>query len=586
MHILETLETNDTIYVTLYMMQIFSVKKNILLILCSIQSYAQIQYSNAFDTIQSYSYEQIDQKFNLHINDTTKAQKFASAFIAKAKKEGNILKQADGYFLMASATKISNAIWYADSIISITKNIEHKDYPGKGYYLKANKLLRNGNYEDVMHYLSKANTYANKHNNTMQKFQIKHLIGLLKNELKEEAEALEIFKQTSKFHETEYKKDSTQKFEYLNSLFALSDSYNRNHLYDLASYVQKKAIKISLNSNDSLMYAPFLFCSGVTEYFNKNHNGCLDSMLKFKRFYKGKISVGNLMAADFYLGEVYYKRKDFKKALIYFKKVDSAAFARKNFFPELKEAYIPIIDYYRSTNETKKQLFYINRLLSLDSIVDTTFNTISKEINDKYATPNLLIEKQNIIDSLEKDVNYKRIALIITCLLLLALLIILIANNKKRKIYLSRFEQLMQQKIDEEKPINSLNKGTDNIGIAEDVINHIMNQLEAFEKRKRFLTPKITIQALASEFKTNPRYLSKIVNVYKQKTFTNYINDLRINFIVEELKQNKTYRNYSVKGIANTIGFSSAEVFSKAFYKKTGIYPSFFIKRIEQNISK
>ncbi|WP_159025502.1 AraC family transcriptional regulator [Aquimarina sp. Aq78] len=42
------------------------------------------------------------------------------------------------------------------------------------------------------------------------------------------------------------------------------------------------------------------------------------------------------------------------------------------------------------------------------------------------------------------------------------------------------------------------------------------------------------------------------------------------------------YRKYTVQAIAQEIGFNNSEAFSKAFYKKTGIYPSYFIKKLEK----
>ena len=38
--------------------------------------------------------------------------------------------------------------------------------------------------------------------------------------------------------------------------------------------------------------------------------------------------------------------------------------------------------------------------------------------------------------------------------------------------------------------------------------------------------------------------------------------------------------------IAQEVGFNNSESFSKAFYKKTGIYPSYFIKQLEKENKK
>ncbi|HLV70233.1 MAG TPA: helix-turn-helix domain-containing protein, partial [Xanthomarina sp.] len=84
------------------------------------------------------------------------------------------------------------------------------------------------------------------------------------------------------------------------------------------------------------------------------------------------------------------------------------------------------------------------------------------------------------------------------------------------------------------------------------------------------------------QFDTNSTYLSKIINTYKGKSINNYITDLRVDYIINELNQNHILRKMTIKAIALEIGFNNPESFSKAFYKKTGIKPSYFIKQIEK----
>ena len=59
--------------------------------------------------------------------------------------------------------------------------------------------------------------------------------------------------------------------------------------------------------------------------------------------------------------------------------------------------------------------------------------------------------------------------------------------------------------------------------------------------------------------------MSKIINVYKQKNFNNYINDLKLEYILEKLKTDTTFLNKDVKELANISGFNNAEGFSDNF---------------------
>ena len=76
----------------------------------------------------------------------------------------------------------------------------------------------------------------------------------------------------------------------------------------------------------------------------------------------------------------------------------------------------------------------------------------------------------------------------------------------------------------------------DSIGISEIIVNDILKNLEKFEENNDFLQASISVASLSKRFKTNSKYLSKVINVHKDKSFSNYINELRINYVIEELK--------------------------------------------------
>ncbi len=57
---------------------------------------------------------------------------------------------------------------------------------------------------------------------------------------------------------------------------------------------------------------------------------------------------------------------------------------------------------------------------------------------------------------------------------------------------------------------------------------------------------------------------------------------MRIDYIIQQLQVETKLQNYTIEGIAQACGFNTAQSFSVAFYKKTGIYPSYFIKKIKR----
>ena len=117
-----------------------------------------------------------------------------------------------------------------------------------------------------------------------------------------------------------------------------------------------------------------------------------------------------------------------------------------------------------------------------------------------------------------------------------------------------------------------------------EIVNSVLLALEEFESGNGFLDNNLTLNSLSKAFNTNSNYLSKIINFYKKQNFSSYISNLRVDYCIEQLKTNETFRKYSIKAIAFELGYNNAESFSKDFYKKTGIYPSYFIREFENHI--
>ena len=88
------------------------------------------------------------------------------------------------------------------------------------------------------------------------------------------------------------------------------------------------------------------------------------------------------------------------------------------------------------------------------------------------------------------------------------------------------------------------------------------------------ITSKGTSESVAS--------LNKLINELKGKNFTQYLNELRINYIVSELKTNEKMRKYTIAAISEEIGFNNSETFTNAFKKITGTLPSYYIKLLNE----
>lgn len=147
-----------------------------------------------------------------------------------------------------------------------------------------------------------------------------------------------------------------------------------------------------------------------------------------------------------------------------------------------------------------------------------------------------------------------------------------------REYLLSKSKFADNSEVISPKEVNSTNRG---INISEEIIDNVLKGLNEFENKKDYIQPNINLQVLAKKLDTNTNYLSKIINHYKGVSFTIYLNSLRIENIIKELKANPKIRKFTIKAIAQEAGFNNSDSFSKVFFKLKGENPSEFIKKLD-----
>jgi YesN/AraC family two-component response regulator len=113
----------------------------------------------------------------------------------------------------------------------------------------------------------------------------------------------------------------------------------------------------------------------------------------------------------------------------------------------------------------------------------------------------------------------------------------------------------------------------------------LVNKLINFEASEKFLKKNLTLSYLSHTLNTNPKYLSHIINLYREQNFNGYINRLRINYISHKLYHNPIYREYKISYLAEECGYASSQVFINAFKKETGMTPSYFIQELKNQNS-
>lgn len=109
----------------------------------------------------------------------------------------------------------------------------------------------------------------------------------------------------------------------------------------------------------------------------------------------------------------------------------------------------------------------------------------------------------------------------------------------------------------------------------------LLKRLDKFETSEEFLDKNMSFSVLVGSINTNAKYLSHIIKKHKNKDYNTYINELRINYIVDKLKTEPEYLTYKISYLAEESGFSSHSKFSADFKRVVHLSPSEFIDSLE-----
>ena len=106
-------------------------------------------------------------------------------------------------------------------------------------------------------------------------------------------------------------------------------------------------------------------------------------------------------------------------------------------------------------------------------------------------------------------------------------------------------------------------------------IEEIQQKILLIGEKELFLNPNLTLDETAKEMKTSKHLLSQYLNEKLGKSFTNFINEYRIEK-AKELLQHKN--NYTIEGLGYECGFNSKSTFFTTFKRITGKTPAEYQK--------
>lgn len=560
-------------------------RKNLLLLslLFFLKATAQQKNFKVPDSLKKKSYEYLDDKIYDFKKDSTRASVYAYAFLNKAKTEQNYREIINGYQNLLHMSPQSQRLMYADSMIYTAKKSQDNELIGSSYLSKGIVYYSQRIQHDAMDNYLIANSYISKTSNQYLIHKVKYSIALTKFYIGFYDEAVSLLNEC-----IEYYKDQNPR-PYLNSLHSLGLCYNKLGNFGRCSEINAHGLQESKRLKIEEMIPYFTHSEGVNEYFKKNYGTSIRNIESSIDAIRENNDAANEEIGYFYIGKSYWSLHQKEKAVRYFQLVDKIFNEKKILRPDLRQTFELMINYYKTKKDLSKQLYYIDQLLKADTLLTDTNKYIVGKVHKQYDTKELLLEKERIEIDNEKmtaELHWERyydwIFAGIILLMFTAFVAVTYHYQKIRKKYKKNYQMhIEQQQKAKSKPKDKKQK-TPIKNISSEKVALLLKYFETFEKEKKFLEKDWNLSSLSAAFSTNPKYVSNILEQYRAKGINEYINGLRIDYIIKLLETESKFKHYTYEALANEAGFSTTERFKKAFLAKMGFPPSYFIDQLKK----
>nr|WP_246611354.1 helix-turn-helix domain-containing protein [Flavobacterium quisquiliarum] len=446
-----------------------------------------------------------------------------------------------------------------------------------------------------------------KTSDVIQTVKFKSNMALVNSEVGNYALAAKNLRQNSDFldkNEGLYEKDQFQnsKSNIYTNLGNVYESYfmkNRNKLFllDSAEYFYKKAVNFSQNYIDNKMTATLSL--GNIYLVKKDVKNAEKAYFDIAMYAKQNNDQVYYKIANYNLGELYYTQKKYDKALVFLKKNDSIALKEKKIDKSYFQSNYIQAKIYNIKNEPELAFKHSKLYLDAYEKYEGELREEALDVNYKLGTANLSEEMVSIQEKYKYEVLWNKALKVFYVILVVAIVFFLIKNirdknkaQKKMNALIEEFKANLEKKEIEktiEKPVvlevpeleeSLLKKENANLSIDEAKENKIVEKLLALEEKLEYLNADFTLSYAAKKIKTNTTYLSYVVNKRFGKSFGEYSNELKINYVINQMITNHLYRKYSTQAIAESVGFKNAVSFAKSFRKRTGVSPAQFANNI------
>ena len=449
------------------------------------------------------------------------------------------------------------------------------------YNILGNTDMANESPNEALKKFIRADFFAQKNNDIRQHIKIKGNIAYVKLNIKQTDDAISETRQVLELLENNKYLYEKENFEIIyNNLFSnlghlYSDKYisdpDKNKKY--ADSALQNFNQLLRSTKDKKLLAGTYLKLGTLNNKQENYQKASGYYQKSLDLYTSLQLKDEILNLKYNLGVNYYELNEYMKSKKSFLEMSHSM--EKD--SQVNIDYIFAQDYlskiYLKEGKADSVEFFNNKFIELyqknSELEKKNIANIYREINSK-----------NLNEEIDKSASIlrNRLFLIIILVVLIGCITgyLLLQIRKKKKIEIRLEEILLQVKN------SSLNnhQNKSSFTISNEKEAEIMEKLLELEDKKIYLKNEFNQAYAAKRLGTNTTYLSQTINKYMKKSFSEYTNELRINYILKELSENRKLRNYTTQALADLVGYKSGISFARTFKEKTGVTPFQYIEKL------
>lgn len=105
-----------------------------------------------------------------------------------------------------------------------------------------------------------------------------------------------------------------------------------------------------------------------------------------------------------------------------------------------------------------------------------------------------------------------------------------------------------------------------------------------FVENKPYLDQEFSLKIATKQLGMSPKLLSQSIKLKYGLNFNSYVNGLRIDYALQKIHTDKTWRKLNIEQMAASVGYASTNLFYRYFTKKTGSTPREFIENLDDDM--